>query len=344
MDDSYFKKIAATVIILGLAILSFFMLRSILLSIIMGFILAFIFSPIYNNLLKISKSKNFSSILIGILFLLLIIVPLWFFTPMLIDESIKLFVASQEFDIVTPLKTIFPNLFSSDVFSKQIDLMVNSFVTKITSSFMTTISESLFNLPVIIMQTFVIFFTFFYVLRDNDKITAYVKSILPFSKDIEKKLFVSTKDITFSVLFGYVVIGTIQGTILGIGFFLFGVPNALLLSLVGIIAGIFPIIGPMTVGVPVAIYMLLGGESISAFGVLIFTFISSMSDHLFRPFLVSRKTHLHPALVLIGMVGGFLLFGLLGFILGPLILAYLIIIVEIYRNKNAPSALIQTSR
>ena len=342
MDDSYFKKIATTVIILGLGILSFFMLKSILLSIVLGFILAFIFSPIYNKLLKISKSKNFSSILIGVFLLSIIIIPLWFFTPTLIDESIKLFLASQEFDIVTPLKTIFPNLFSSDVFSKQIDLMVSSFVTKVTSSFMTTLSDSLFNLPVIIMQTFVVFFTFFYVLRDNDKMTGYIKSILPFSKEVEKKLFTSTRDITFSVLFGYVVIGTIQGTILGIGFFIFGVPNALLLSLVGIIAGIFPIIGPMTVGIPVAIYMVIGGNSISAFGVLIFTLISSMSDHLFRPFLVSRKTHLHPALVLIGMVGGFLLFGLLGFILGPLILAYLIIIIEVYRNKNAPSALIQT--
>ncbi len=113
------------------------------------------------------------------------------------------------------------------------------------------------------------------------------------------------------------------------------------MSIIAILAGVLPILGPMFVGVPVAIVLLIGGNSFSALGILIFAVISSQSDHLFRPMLVAKRTKLHTALVLIGMIGGFFLFGLLGFILGPLIIAYLIIIIETYRSKPLPGVLIQ---
>lgn len=109
----------------------------------------------------------------------------------------------------------------------------------------------------------------------------------------------------------------------------------------GAIVGILPILGPSMLGIPVAIFLLIGGNSFAAIGILIFTLISSLSDHIFRPLLVSRRTRLHNGIVLVGMVGGFLLFGVLGFILGPLILAYLIIIIEVYRNKPISSILIK---
>jgi predicted PurR-regulated permease PerM len=191
------------------------------------------------------------------------------------------------------------------------------------------------------MQIFVVFFTFFYVLRDKENINDYIKSFLPFSKEVETKLFRSTKDITFSMLYGQLIVGMIQGIILGIGLFVLGVPNALLLSLIAVVAGVLPILGPSIIGVPVALSFLLAGNPFSAIGILIFTFISSMSDHFIRPLLVSKRTKLNPALVLIGMIGGFLFMGILGLILGPLILAYLMIVVEIYRNKSMPSVLIQ---
>lgn len=341
MDEAYFRKATTTVILTVLIILSFFLLKPILLSIIMGFILAFMFSPIYNKLHQLTKSKNIPAIIICILFLLLIILPLWFFTPTLIDESVKLYRASQELDIVTPLKNIFPSLFASQEFSQEIGSVMQSFITKLTNSLMNYLSSIILDFPMIIMQVAVIFFAFFYALRDKEQIINYIKSLLPFSKEIEKKLFESTRDITFSVLYGQVILGMIQGAILGLGFFIFGVPNALVLLILAVLVGILPIVGPTLVGVPVAIFLLIANNPIAAVGILIFTLISSVSDNFLRPLLVSRKTKLHTALVLTGMIGGFLLFGVLGFILGPLILAYLIIIIEVYRNKNLPKVLIQ---
>lgn len=344
MDEAYFKKISTIAILAGLIILSFFLLKPLLLPIIVGFILAFIFSPVYNLLYKLFRSKNLPSFIICIFVLALIVLPIWFFLPTVIDESIKFYRASQGLDIVTPLKTIFPSLFSSNEFSQEAGSIIHSALTNATNSLMNYFSNILIDLPQAILQIFVVFFTFFYTMRDKDRITSYIKSLIPFSKEIETKLFDSTRDLTFSILFGYIIVGIMQGLIQGIGFFVFGVPNAFILLILAIVAGILPIIGPAFVGIPVAFFLVVGGDAVSAIGILIFTAIASLSDHIVRPILVSKRTNMHPALVLIGMVGGFILLGVLGIIIGPLVIAYLIIIMEVYRKKNSPSILIQENK
>lgn len=344
MEEVFFRKVATAVILAALLVLSFFILQPILMAIIIGFILAFIFSPVYNKLYKLTKLKTIPSFVICILLLALIILPLWFFMPSIINESIKLYQASQQLDIVTPLKAIFPSLFGSETFSQEVGSVIQSSITTLTNSLMNYLSGVILQFPTIILQIFVVFFTLFFTLKDKDKVISYIKSLLPFSKEVEQKLFDYTRDITFSVLYGYIIIGIIQGTILGIGLFVFGVPNAFVLMLLGIVAGILPLIGPAIIGVPTAIFLFVGGDPVSAWGILLFTLIASFSDYLIRPTLIARRVQLHQAVVLVGMIGGFLLFGILGFILGPLIFAYLIIIMEVYRNKTIPSALLQKDK
>jgi predicted PurR-regulated permease PerM len=344
MDQAYFRK-STTIVILGiLLVLSFFLVKSLLLSIVGGILLAFVFSPIYNFLCKVTKSKTLSASIVCFVFLFSILLSLWFLAPKMIDESIKLYKTVQQMDIVTPLKTIFPNLFTSPEFSQEVGSVLHSFIIKAINSLVTSLTDMLLELPTILMQIFVVFFTLFYTLRDKEKLTDYIKSFLPFSKEVVNKLFESTKDITFSVLYGQLICGIIQGIILGIGLIIFGVPNALLLTLAAIILGVLPIIGPVVIGIPVAISFLLGGNLPSAIGISIFTLISTLSDHFFRPLLVSKRTKLNPALVLIGMIGGLLFIGILGLVLGPLILAYLAIVLEIYRNKSLPGVLIQETK
>ena len=341
MEDDYFKKLTTTMIILILVVLSFLLLKPILMSIIAGFLLAFVFSPIYNLLVKATKSKPISAGILVVVLLALIVLPLWFFTPTLINESIKLYLSSQKIDLVSPLKALMPSLFASVEFSHAVDTTIHSFITNVTNSLMNYFANIISDIPNIIAQILVIFFTFYYALRDKEDIFNYIKSLLPFSKEVQKKLFDSTSGITFSVLYGQILIGVIQGLILGVGFFVFGVPNPFLITLLAIGLCALPIIGPTFIGVPVAFIFLIQGNSFSAIGILIFTAISSISDHFIRPPLVAKLAKLHTALVLIGMVGGFILFGLLGFVLGPMILAYLIIIAEIYRTKTVPDVLIQ---
>jgi len=336
MEDIYFKRIMTMLIVIFLVVLSFFLLKPILLSIVVALILAFVFSPLYDYFFRKLKSENLSAFLVCILLVLLIILPMWFLTPIVIDQSFKVFLASQQMDFVTPLKTIFPDLFASEAFSTEVGSIIHSFVTKVTNSLVNILSQLILNFPTLFLQFIVVFFTFFFVLRDKEIFIDYIKSLLPFSKEIENKLFKSSKDITASVIYGQVIVGILQGLAVGIGFLIFKVPNALFLTLLACLAGIFPIIGTTIIWAPVVIYLLIAGNTFPAFGVAIFGLISSSLDNLIRPIIVAKRARMHSSLILIGMIGGLFLFGILGFILGPLILAYLLIILEIYRNKKSP--------
>lgn len=337
MNEEYPKKITIAIILLILIVLAFFLVRPILLAIIMGLILAFIFSPVYDWVYRYSKSKNLSSLLICILLLVVIFLPLWFLTPIFVDQSIKIYIASQQMDFVTPLKNFFPELFVSEQFSAEIGSTIYSFVTRITNSLMSSFSQLILNFATIFLQLLIVFFVLFFVLRDKEDLVEYIKSLLPFSKEVEKKLFKSSKDMTVSVLYGQVVIGILQGIIAGIGFFIFKIPNALLLTFFAALAGIFPIIGTALIWVPVVIYLLIAGDSLPAIGVMVFGICSSLVENLVKPIFISKRTNMNTSLILIGMIGGLLLFGILGIILGPLIIAYLLIVLELYRDKGSPA-------
>ena len=336
MAEDFSKKIAIFTIIGLLTILSFFILKPFILSILTGLLLAFLFSPVYNFILKLTKFKlkSLSAFFLCILLIAIIILPLWFFTPLLIQESIKFYRDSKNLDLVTPLKIIFPSIFGSEEFSKQVGDTLYSYILKLTSSLSVSFTNIIFDFPNILLNLFVIFFTFFYALRDKEEIVKIVKELFPFSKEIEKKFFDATKDITFSIIYGQFIVGSIQGIILSIGIFLFNAPNPLILSLLSIIVGILPIIGPSLVGIPLSIYFVIQKNPYSALGLLIFTGIASFSDNLIRPYIVSKRVKTYPPLILFGMLGGFYFLGIIGLIIGPLILSYLIILLEIYKSKN----------
>jgi len=344
MDKIDFKKITAIGIFVTLLVLTFLLIKPILLSIVLGIILAFIFTPVYNWLNKKIKSENISAFLICLLLLILIILPLWFLTPLLVNQSIHLYLASQQMDFVKLVQGIFPSLFSSETFSAQIGTVIYSFVNKITHSLMDSVSNLILNFPTLFLQYIIVFFTFFFVLKDQTKFKNYIQSLLPFSNEIEEKLFKSSKGITASVLYGQVVMGVIQGIFVGLGFFIFKVPNALIFTFLAILVGIFPIIGTSIIWIPIMIYLFIAGNTFAAIGVLFFGVLSLIAENILKPIFISKRTNLNSLSILIGMIGGLFLFGIIGIILGPLILAYLFIILEIYRDKRIPGIFLEESK
>ncbi|MBD3247212.1 AI-2E family transporter [Candidatus Pacearchaeota archaeon] len=339
MDESFFKKVMTTIIIVALVVLSFLILRPILMSIVVGIVFVFILAPVYNWVNKKIKVPNISAIIISVFLILLIILPIWFLTPLVVDQSLKLYFTTRQIDFVTPLENFFPSLFASKEFSNEVGSIIYSFVNKTINSITNYASNLILNFPALMLQLTVAFFTFFFVLRDKEEILNYIKSLLPFSKNVKDRMFKQTRGITMSVLYGQIIVGILQGIIVGIGFFIFGVSNALLLTLFAALAGIFPVVGTALVWIPLAIFLFVEGNIISAIGVSVFGLIASTVDNIIRPMIVARRTTLPTSITLIGMIGGFFLFGVLGFILGPLILAYLLIILDIYRNKRTPGLL-----
>ncbi len=339
MADDYFRKIVTGVIALTLIALTFMVLKPILLSIIMGIILAVVFLPIYDYTLKKVKNKNFNSALICLLLLLLIFIPIIFLTPIIIEQSFEVYVASQQIDLTNVIHSVFPSM--TEDFSAEMGAVLNTFLTKSANSFVNSFSNLILNFPSFLLQLLIVFATLFFVLRDWKGLMEYVKSVLPFSENIEKKLFKSSKDITLSVIYGQILIGALQGLIVGIGFFIFGVPNFLFVTMLAVLAGIFPIVGTTIVWLPIMIFLFIAGNNFQAIGVGAFGAVAMLIDNIVRPLIVSKRARMHPLLILVGMVGGFLLFGILGFILGPLVIAYAIIIMEIYRGKALKGIFVQ---
>jgi len=304
---------------------------------IVGLLLVFIFSPIYNFVNKKTNSKNLSAALVCVGFAFLLIASIWFFTPIAIDQSLKIYMGAQQMDYVSVLRSISPSFFASDQFSREVGSIVQSFITRSANSLTTSFSNLILEFPILFLHFLVVFFTFFYALRDKEEIGKYIKSLSPFSKEVDDKFFEYSKGITSSVLYGTVVVGFVQGLIVGTSLFIFKVPNALLLTFLAIVAGIIPFIGPALIWLPVTIYLFIAQNPFQAVGVAIFGIVGSSLENLLRPLIVSRRTSMPSSLIFLGMIGGFFLFGILGFLLGPLVIAYLIIFLELYRSKKSPN-------
>ena len=336
IDEKLFKKIATIVLIAVLVFLTFLILKPILLSTIFGLILAFMFYPIYKKLRRVVKNKNVSALIICVALIVIILLPIFLLIPVVIEQSFEVYTSFQKADVLSPFKKLIPNFLASQELSRDLTVSVNSFIGNITSSFLNNFTEILLNSPRIFLHIILILFVFFFGLRDGNKLVSYIQDISPLSKESEEKVFKQFKDITQSVIFGQFIVGLVQGVITGIGLFIFGVPNALLLTLLATLVGVFPIIGPWLVWVPVDIYLFLTGRTTAGIGFLIFGLvIISWVDNLVRPYIVSKKTKINPAIILVSMLGGLLMFGILGIILGPLIISYLLLLLEFYRKKKS---------
>jgi predicted PurR-regulated permease PerM len=134
-------------------------------------------------------------------------------------------------------------------------------------------------------------------------------------------------------MIGQVLIGIIQGLALGLGLLIIGLPNVLSLTFLTMVIGIIPVLGAWLVWFPVAIYMFLAGDVTSAIILILYggLFVSNI-DNFLRPYLLSKSSRLPISIGLIGTIGGLYFLGIAGLILGPLILAYALIIIEFYKE------------
>ena len=333
LGEKDFKNISIVLMILLLAILSFYLVRPLINAIIGGLILAYVFTPAYKKLNQKLNSPTISSILISVLIILVIFIPLWFLIPKIIQQVFSVFSASQSIDFQHILKTVFPS--ASQDFISQTAIATSSFVGKASSTVLGSLGDTLLDIPSIALQLLVTVFVFFFGLRDSDKLKDYMAGLSPFSKSKEGLFVRQFKDITDSVLYGIIIVGLFQGLTAGFGLLIFGVENTLVLTIVAIFFSVIPFVGPSVVWVPVNIYLFTTRSSSVGLAYLIYNLIVvSTIDNIIRSYIVSRKSNISPVIVIIGIIGGTLLFGIMGIIIGPLVLAYLLMFLKAYREKK----------
>lgn len=340
IDKNNFKDLAVYALVIALFILAFFIVKPILSAIIYGLLLAYITFPMHRWLRKKIKNEFISAFIVCLGFFLIIIIILSVIISSLFNQAIDFYFSLKSVDFGTAIADAIPkSLISSEASSSLID-NIKSSASNLIFNFLGKFNTFILNLPSLFLKFAVVIFVFFFSLKDGEKAIEYLKSISPLRKETEEKFFKRFKDVTNSVLLGQILVGIIQGTTAGIGFFIFGVKNPLLLTLLSIIASMIPL-GPWLVWLPVNIFMFIGGRTGIAFVFLIYNlFFTSLIDNVVRPFIVSKRTEINTGIIVVGMIGGFFIFGILGFIIGPLILAYVLLLLEIYKKKNVEESIV----
>jgi len=335
VNKERFKDIIAYILVIGLFVLAALIIKPVISSIIYGILLGYIFYPLYRVIRSKLKNENLSAFLVCLTVLALIIGIISIILSSLLRQVIDLYLTLQDTNLLHIIKQTLPEFLAASESSTTIVNAINTSLSNIIAGYLRQVNSFILDIPIILLQLFVVIFIFFFTLKDGKKALEYIEELSPLKKENHEKFFTHLKDITNSVLLGQILVGVLQGVIAGIGYYLFGVPNALLLTFLTIIIGIIPLIGPWFVWIPVDIYLFVVGRNGAGVGLLVYgLFFINWIDAFIRPIIVSKRTKINTAIVIIGMIGGLLTFGILGLILGPLVLAYILLVVELYRKKN----------
>ncbi|HEX9878078.1 MAG TPA: AI-2E family transporter [Gammaproteobacteria bacterium] len=171
----------------------------------------------------------------------------------------------------------------------------------------------------------------FFMLRDGPRLVRLLIRALPLGDDRERQLFNKFAEVTRATVKGNLVVAAVQGTLGGVIFWLLGIPGAFLWGVVMTLLSLIPLVGAGLIWAPVAVYLFAVGDwgqglILTVFGVGVIGVV----DNILRPILVGRDTKLPDYIVLLSTLGGFVLFGINGFVIGPLIAALFVAFWEIF--------------
>lgn len=187
-----------------------------------------------------------------------------------------------------------------------------------------------------VMELLLTLFVLFFFFRDRQAALETVRSLVPLSNKETNAIFTRTADTLHATIYGTLVVAMVQGALGGLMFWWLGLPAPLLWGAVMALLAIVPILGAFVVWVPAALFLAFNGQMgkaliLAGWGTLVIATI----DNLLYPILVGKRLRLHTLLVFIAVVGGLAIFGAVGVILGPLILALTDAIIEVWRRRTA---------
>ena len=159
----------------------------------------------------------------------------------------------------------------------------------------------------------------------------YIKRIIPMKTQYKTALFIRFEDVISAVFVNNILVAIMQGTLVGMGFWGFGIPSPIFWGAIAAFFALIPIIGPPIVWVPGVIYLFLMGNYYPALGLIIFGLIIGISDNIVRPILLKKKIEVHPFLILLSILGGLEVFGFLGIFMGPIIISLLVSVMHLYK-------------
>lgn len=328
------QTISFLVLLFAVFILVLLIFRPFVNIIALGLILAILFRPLYLRFLPKVKYPSIASGLTVLVILLIILLPIWFFGQVIIDELISLYEQYRSGGFVIDKGQIISSLPDQlQTVVQNISSDINSFIGRITSQAFESFSSMVSNVASFFISAFMLFFIVYYLLKDGTSIKLALMDISPIASAQEHKLFNKIVAAVNGVVKGSFLVALAQAVVATIGFFIFGVPEPLLWGSFTLVAALVPTVGTSLSLIPAIIYLAVTGQTPQAIGMTIWAVAAvGLIDNFLGPKLVSGAVKLHPVLVLLAVFGGLQFFGVLGFLIGPILMAIFVALVDMYRT------------
>ena len=335
MDKLNFETIFFFLFFIGIIVLSFFIFLPYIGALVIALTLTIIFRPAYKKLLKILRNKNTLAALLTILVIvILVLIPIVFFSSQIFQEARELYISfanNKTSDFLSKTIITFENYIPAPFNAFSID--AHSYIKQGLEWVVQNLSSFFSGFLQFIISFFLTFLALFYLLKDGDKLKENILKLSPLSGENTKKIIEKIKNAINSVVKGVLVIALVQGILTGIGFKIFGIPNPALWGSLAMFSALIPSIGTSIVIIPGILFLFFTSKIFGAVGLTIWGFVAvGLIDNFLAPILIERGIKIHSFLILLSVLGGLSVFGVIGFLLGPIILSLLFAFFDIYLN------------
>lgn len=189
-------------------------------------------------------------------------------------------------------------------------------------------------------------FILFFAIRDGGLVLTTLRKLIPMSTASKARLFDHLSSVARAVVFGSGVTALVQGTLVGVGFAIVGLPSPIVFGVLAALFALVPLAGTPVVWAPAALVLAVQQRWGAAIFLLAWGTMVTLMDNFLRPYLVSGRADVGTLTVFIGVVGGVSAFGAIGFLLGPLILALVIALIrfalEVRQVESGQSAAVKS--
>lgn len=324
-------------------VLSFFVFRPYLYPILLALILAIAVEPIHSRVARMCKTHhNIATLITVFLVVVIIVIPIGFFGWKIVQEAQGLYALLTHTSPDTLTRTIgaiIPPALQRFVpgFSDTVDMYVQNALSFVVQNIGSVFS----GVVTVVGDILIAFFSLFFILKHKNQLVQIIQRISPLPDEYDRMIIQRVRDGINSVTRGTLAIALIQGIVASIGFTLFGVPSPVIWGALAALASLIPTIGTTLVTAPAIAYLFLTGHVVPGIGMLAWAVLAvGLIDNILSPFLINRGLNLHPLIALLAILGGVVFFGPLGFILGPVIIALFVALLEIYAHIHKQDPLI----
>lgn len=338
----YFIVITFSVLLLGY--LSYQVLKPFFSPIAWSIVFSVLFYPMYLFILRHVRSATVAAIIVLLVITAVIVGPVFYISFLLVAEVRYIIQYVERIDIeaikgLTQHPTV-------DGVTKRLTELMGITVEELNKSIIDGIRQSgrdvvgwftkrLGDMIISLLNFILMLLTTFFLLSEGPGFFKKIRDYLPFREEQKDRLAMLVQDIVISTMYGGVIVAIVQGTLGGLVFALVGLPAPVTWGVAMAIFSFLPLIGPFVVWLPAAIYLFIIGEVFRGIAlVLIGTFVIGLVDNFLRPYIIGSRIKMSFILLFFSVLGGIKVFGVLGLILGPLVLALFVSVIEVFRSME----------